>query len=192
MGRKKTIPRLYRTTYVPSSLLTSIAGSPNHVNLTPRPWIFYSSIYVWWQIEKHSNLLLCAENNLDLQMNELNNNQTNNKILIIYWILPSYLRTFEGTFVLLKCLPWWMTRVYDSEMTMSAGSGLKSFDCPEFDRCSFDEEVHIAYGLKLKFHRCSVNFEVDHRLLGRRACVVLRTEMACVWGRRLRARQAQR
>jgi hypothetical protein len=72
MGRKKTIPRLYRTTYVPSSLLTSIAGSPNHVNLTPRPWIFYSSIYVWWQIEKHSNLLLCAENNLDLQMNELN------------------------------------------------------------------------------------------------------------------------
>ena len=72
-----------------------------------------------------------------------------------------------------------MTRVYDSEMTMSAGSGLKSFDCPEFDRCSFDEEVHIAYGLKLKFHRCSVNFDVDHRLLGRRACVVLRTEMAC-------------
>jgi hypothetical protein len=154
--------------------------------------ILHSSIYVRWQVEKHSNCLLCAEYNLDLQMNELNNNQTNNKILIIYWILPSYLRTFEGTFVLLKCLPWWMTRVYDSEMTRSAGSGLKSFDCPEFDRCSFDEEVHIAYGLKLKFHRCSVNFEVDHRLLGRRACVVLRTEMACVWGRRLRARQAQR
>ena len=46
-----------------------------------------------------------------------------------------------------------MTRVYDSEMTMSAGSGLKSFDCPEFDRCSFDGEVHIVCGLKLKFHR---------------------------------------
>ena len=69
--------------------------------------------------------------------------------------------------------------VYDSEMTRSAGSGLKSFDCPEFDRCSFDEEVHIVYGLKLSFHRCSVNFDVDHRLLERRACDVLRTEVAC-------------
>ena len=59
-----------------------------------------------------------------------------------------------------------MTGVFDSEMTRSAGSGLKSFDCPEFDRCSFDEEVHIVYGLKLNFHRCSVNFDVDHRLLG--------------------------
>ena len=51
---------------------------------------------------------------------------------------------------------------------------LRSFDCPEFDRCSFDEEVHIVYGLKLNFHRCSVNFDVDHRLLGRRVSVVLR------------------
>ena len=72
-----------------------------------------------------------------------------------------------------------MTGVFDSEMTRSAGSGLKSFDCPEFDRCSFDEEVHIVYGLKLNFHRCSVNFDVDHRLLERRDCDVLRTEVAC-------------
>ena len=68
--------------------------------------------------------------------------------------------------------------VYDSEMTLVRD--LRSFDCPEFDRCSFDEEVHIVYGLRLNFHRCSVNFDVDHRLLGRRACVVLRAEVACV------------
>ena len=65
--------------------------------------------------------------------------------------------------------------IYVYVYVLSVVASFRSFDCPEFDRCSFDEEVHIVYGLKLKFHRCSVNFEVDHRLLGRRACVVLRT-----------------
>ena len=40
-------------------------------NITTGHDFAYSSIYVWWQVEKHSNYLLCAEYNLDLQMNEL-------------------------------------------------------------------------------------------------------------------------
>ncbi|ACO68523.1 predicted protein [Micromonas commoda] len=97
----------------------------------------------------------------------------------IYTFVPSYMYVRTYLYIYYYLL-FYFIRTNEEMTTRSAGSG-RSFR--RFGRCSFDEEVHIyiySLDVKLNFHRRSVNFDVDHRLLRRRVCVVLPSEVACV------------